>query len=527
MDTTDTAPSTAPRLSLLTVIDRDPEATVDDTVRSVTRQTSGDWQWIVCAPRARGEWAAPFAELAAKDPRVVLVESDDDPLSTALARATGEFVAVLFAGDRLAREATRYVLEAADRDEVPADVLYSDHEWVGVDGERHDRDLKPDWSPERLRHHDYLGQLTVFRRELVTQVGGFRPDLQGAVHHDLALRVTERAGRVVHVRRVLYLVRDRDRSDAPWAHEHPFDEAAAVRAVQEHLDRVGISATAAPGAERGLVRVQRQPDRTTPVSIIMPTIGTKGVVGGVTRTMVTETLRSIAQRSDHEDVEYVVVYDKPTPEEVLDELRALRQELGLRLKLVVFTAPFNFSAKCNYGAGFADGEVLIFLNDDMEAIGEGAIESLIAPLAEDGVGATGPKLRFEDGRIQSGGTQFGSGAIRNRYRLAPADDAGDSAELLVSRETSGVTGACLAVRKTVFEEIGGFAESFPMNYNDVDFALKMLRAGYRVLWLHDVELFHFESVTRDRTVHPWELKRLAHRWGDRKVVKERYASGIR
>lgn len=526
MDTIDTAPATAPRLSLLTGIETEPHETVQDTIRSVTRQTSDDWQWIVAVP-PDSSWAAPFAELAAQDRRVVLVESGDDLLNAALAEATGEFMAVVFAGDRLAREATRYVLEAADKGDEPVDVLYTDHEWISAEGDRHDRDLKPDWSPERLRHHHYLGQLTVHRRDLVTRVGGFRPELRGAVHHDLALRVTELAGSVVHVRRVLYLVRDRDLTAAPWALEHPFEESAAVRAVQEHLDRVGVRATAVPGAAGGLVQVRREPDRTTSVSIIIPTIGTKEVVGGAMRTMVTETIRSVAQRSQHQDVEYVVVYDKPTPDEVLDELRGLRDELGLRLKLIVFTAAFNFSAKCNYGAGFADGEVLVFLNDDMEAITEDLVESLIAPLAEEGVGATGPKLRFEDGRIQSAGTQFGSGAIRNRYRLAEADEPGDSAELLVSRETSGVTGACLAVRKTVFEEVGGFAESFPMNYNDVDFALKMLRHGHRLLWLHDVELFHFESVTRDRTVHPWELTRLAHRWGDRKVVKERYASGVR
>lgn len=511
---------------MLTVLDATPDAWIADTVRSMRRQSTETWQWVVALTDEAPEASVDAIREAASDRRIAVVEGGDDPWGAALAAAQGELVAALVAGDTLPKEALRHVLAAFD-DGSGVDVAYTDHDLLDAQGHRHDREIKPDWSPERLRHHHYVGQLTVLRRALVEQVGGYRPELAGAVHHDLALRVTEQARRVVHVRRVLYHSRDQAGPDAPWARERPFSADAAVRAVQDHLDRVGVAATAEPGAEEGLVRVRRAPDLTTPVSVIIPTIGTKAEVGGRERTMVIETIRSIAARSEHRDVEYVVVYDRPTPEEVLDELRALRTDPGLRIKLIVFPEPFNFSAKCNYGAGFADGEVLLFLNDDMEAIGEGVIESLIAPLAEEGVGATGPKLRFEDGRIQSAGIQFGSGHIRNRYRLADPKDAGEAAELLLSREATGLTGACLAMHRTLFDEIGGFPESFPMNYNDVDLGLKILRHGRRLLWLHDVELFHFESVTRDRTVHPAELERLTHRWGDRRVVRERYSSGVR
>jgi GT2 family glycosyltransferase len=299
-----------------------------------------------------------------------------------------------------------------------------------------------------------------------------------------------------------------------------------VRAVQEHLDRVGIRARADASPIPGLVETPRIPDVTTPVSVIIPTIGTRGVIRDVERTLVTETVRSVAARTRHAALEFVVVYDSPTPAAVLHELRDLEAEIGRRIKLVEFTEPFNFSAKCNVGAGHADGEALLLLNDDIEAITDGIVETLIAPLAESGVGATGPKLRFEDGRIQSAGIQYGSGYIRNRYRLTAADDAGEAHELLVSRESTGLTGACLAVRRSVYEEVGGFSEEFPMNYNDVDFGLKVLRHGLRLVWLSDVELYHFESVTRDRTVHPWELERIARRWGDRRQVRERYASVV-
>jgi O-antigen biosynthesis protein len=222
-----------------------------------------------------------------------------------------------------------------------------------------------------------------------------------------------------------------------------------------------------------------------------------------------------------------VVYDTPTPPEVLAELRALPWGRA-RLQLVEFRHPFNFSEKNNVGALHATGEVLLFLNDDMEAVTDAVIENLIAPLREPGVGATGPKLLFEGSRIQHAGLVYGSGTITHSYYRAPHPDLlGAYGELWVNREVTALTGACIAVRRDAFEEVGGFTEELPVNYNDVDFCLKLGHTGHRLLWLHDVVLYHFESISRSSEVRPWEKRFITERWGDYLTVEERFSVNMR
>ena len=273
--------------------------------------------------------------------------------------------------------------------------------------------------------------------------------------------------------------------------------------------------------------MHREPDVTTPTSIIVPTIGSEAMVRGEDRVMVIETLRSVLRDTEHQDLEIVVVYDTPTPDHVLAGLRALPLG-GARLKLVEFTEPFNFSQKCNVGALHASGEYLVFLNDDMETKSPGMVEHLIAPLSEPDVGCVGPKLLFEGSRIQHAGVSYGSGSIAHSYYRAPHPSAfGYLGELWTNREVSVLTGACLAMRREMFHEVGGFTETLPVNFNDVDFCLKVRSSGHRLVWLHDVVMYHFESISRDNRVRMWEMDWICERWGDfEEVARERYLNGV-
>ncbi|WP_286930959.1 MULTISPECIES: glycosyltransferase family 2 protein [Aeromicrobium] len=508
---------TTPRFSLLTTVEDASREAFDLTAASVRGQRLRDWQWVVVhGPAAASEVVDALREAAAAEPRIVTVESAAGP-SAGLDAATGDFVGLLDLGDELTAQALVVVAKAVDAAGDELDVVYSDHDEPAPDGSGRRPYFKPDWSPERLLHHAYVGRLSVLRRSSLLAAGGFPPGSGPAAGLDALLRVSKRGGDVRHVQRVLYR-----RNGGP---EH--EAADAVPVVQAHLDRVGIEATVTVSETPGLLRIVRRPDVTTPTSIIIPTIGTSGEVWGAHRNLVTETVRTVAEHTRHTDLEFVIVYDRPTPEQVLEELRALRESHGLRIRLVVFTEKFNFSAKCNVGAAYAAGDVLVFLNDDMAARSDEVIETLIAPLREPGVGATGAKLFFEDGTVQHGGVRFGSGFLSDPYRTAAEDAPGELGELQVNREVTALTGACVAVRRDVFEAVGGFSERFPMNFNDVDFGLKTSRAGLRSLWLHEVRLWHFESVTRDNAVRPWEFARLENRWGRRKAVRERYSNNVR
>ncbi|MET1133978.1 MAG: glycosyltransferase [Aeromicrobium sp.] len=508
---------TAPRISLLTTVEDASREAFDLTAASVRAQRQKGWEWVVVlGPGASPEVAGVLREAAASEPRIVVVESAAGP-AAALEAATGDFVGLLDLGDELTSTALQVVAKAIEAGGADLDVVYTDHDEPAVEGSGRTPYFKPDWSPERLLHHAYVGRLSVLRRSSLLAGGGFGPDSGPAAGLDALLRVSERGGGVRHLRRVLY------RRNGGAEHE----AADAVPVVRDHLDRVGIEATVSVADTPGLLRIVRAPDITTPTSIIIPTIGTSGEVWGSRRTLVTETVRTVAEHTRHTDLEFVIVYDRPTPEAVLEELRALRDSHGLRIRLVVFPGKFNFSAKCNVGAAYAAGDVLVFLNDDMAARSDQVIETLIAPLREPGVGATGAKLFFEDGTVQHGGVRYGSGFLSDPYRTAAADAPGELGELQVNREVTALTGACVAVRREVFEAVGGFSERFPMNFNDVDFGLKITRAGLRSLWLHEVQLWHFESVTRDNAVRPWEFARLEQRWGARKTVRERYSNNVR
>lgn len=497
-----------PLFSLVTAVRGTELASLADTARSVRAQKLPDWEWILVTADCPDVDVQRLLDELTADARIRTVAAPDE------AAGRGEFVTHVPPGVVLAARALKR-MAAALNDEV--DVAYSDQSVLTDEG-RNAAYRKPDWAPERFRHDPYTAHLTVLRRSLVDEVGGLRPGPDAAVHfHDLLLRATERARRIVHVPVVLaHAGPDEPIGSDAWE--------AGVRAVQEHLDRVGIPATAERGRRPGRYRIVREPDLTTPVSVVIPTIGSGGLVWGRQRRMVVEAVRSVREHSRHRDLEFVVVYDTLTPPEVLADLRTLP---GVRLNLVEFTEPFNFSAKCNVGALHATGDVIVFLNDDVEAESHGLIERLIAPLREDGVGATGAKLLFPSMRIQHAGVSYGDGAISHSYyrRGHPGED-GVRDDLWTTRETTALTGACLAMRRAVFAEVGGFTEQLPMNFNDIDLCLKIDRTGRRLLWLHDVVLFHFESISRSPDVAEWESRFMRQRWGNYHAVRERHTGSI-
>jgi GT2 family glycosyltransferase len=523
----------APRISILTAVYNPPHEAFEDTIKAVLGQSFTNFEWVLADDCSPDPWVrGRLRRLAESDPRVKIVERETNggiaaASQSALEAASGEFVALMDHDDILDTRALRLVINRVTRLGNEVDFLYSDQAKVTEDGRKLPPYYKPDWSPERLRHHMYTSHFAVMRRELVSEVGGFRPGFDGSQDHDLALRVSERARHVEHIGEVLYYWRQVEGSAAVTQEAKPYAWDAGVRAVQDQLDRLGIRGKASRGKIRGTYWVEREPDLTTPVSIIIPTIGTRATVFGRPRVLVTETIRSVVERSAHQSLQFVVVYDTPTPAPVLAELRRMRDLEGIDIVLVEFTEKFNFSAKCNVGALASSGEVLVFLNDDMEARSEGLIEDLIAPLSEPGVGATGPKLFFENGRIQHAGLQYGSDGIHHNYYKASPEQIGSHGDLWVNREVSALTGACIAVRREVFEQVGGFAEALASNFNDVDFCLKVRALGLRLLWLHAVELYHFESFSRETKVHAWEVEFMARRWGHYKVVRERYTNEVR
>ena len=503
----------APFFSVLTPVYDPPLAALSAAIESVRAQTFRDWELILVDDASTSDAVrALLARAAAGEERITVIERAANggivaSSNDAVRAARGQFLALLDHDDVLVPHALEHV-HAVLAESPEADYVYSDEDKIDAEGERYDEFRKPDWSPERLRGQMYTGHLSVLRASLVRDVGGFRAGYDGSQDHDLVLRVTERARQVVHVPEVLYHWRVVPGSAAGDTEAKPYAWVAGCRAVQDQLDRLGIAGTASYGRVPGTYRIERIADPSTSVSVIIPTRGSSGLVWGERRSFVVEAVASVLARTSL-PVELVVVYDVETPPDVLERLRKLA---GDRLVLVPFVEPFNFSAKCNAGFIASTGDVVVLLNDDIQAITEGFLEQLVAPLAEHDVGMTGARLLFANGRLQHGGHVYRDGHLGHAFLGASPDDPGPFAALWVNRECSGLTAACVALRRETYEEVGGMCEELPGNFNDVDLAYKVRGTGARLLWLANVELYHFESQTRDRVVHQCEYDFVTRRW---------------
>ena len=507
----------APRFSIVTPIYETPPAILTAMLRSVARQSYGGWELCLVDDASPSPHVGRMlAEAAARDPRIrvetragnggIVAASND-----ALAMATGEFVALLDHDDALHPDALTLVTEAIDGN-PEADYVYTDEDKIDEAGHHQGPFFKPDWSPERMRTQMYTCHLSVMRRSLVEEVGGFDAEFEGSQDWDLVLRVTERARQVVHVPRVLYHWRTLATSTAgggeaakPWAFE------AGTRAIQAHCDRTGIAAVAErdldhPGVYRLHPRLTVEPS----VSIVIPTAGTVREIRYEQTVLVEHCVASILETSTYENYEIVVVVDASVDTEVRRRLTELG---GPKLKLVDYDEPFNFAKKINRGAVHSEGEMLLMLNDDMEVVTPNWIERLVMYAGLPGVGAVGGRLIWEDGRLQHAGITFENvGYPGHIYRGFAGDWNGYSNNVLVAQNYLAVTGACLMTRRDDFDRVGGLSTTFPINYNDMDYCLKLVADGRRVVYDPDTILHHFESSSRSTDVEDWEKEQLRARW---------------
>jgi O-antigen biosynthesis protein len=517
--------SPTPRFSIVTPVHDPPAHVLAEMIDSVRAQTFTEWELLLVDDASHPSLARLLDELGAGDPRIrihhrttnggIVAASND-----AITMATGEFLVLVDHDDTIDRRALELVDRAA-RDHPELDYCYSDEDLLVADRGSTHPFYKPDWSPERLRSQNYCSHLSVFRTSLVVELGGFREGFDGSQDHDLVLRVTERARDIVHIPEVLYHWRVSPTSVAGDRGAKPYAYEAGRRAVQEHCDRVGLQAEVRMGSSPGTYVVARHAVGDPLVSVIIPTKGTKGRVWGIERTFVVDAVRSVSEHTSRR-VEFVVVADHDTPASVHG---AVRRAAGDRpVTMVPFDRPFNFSDKINLGSVHASGELLLLLNDDVDVITDEFLEPMIALAQEHDVGAVGCKMFFADGRLQHGGHVYNHNPRHAMFGWR-GDTRGVGDLMYVTRECAGITAACLLTRAEVFAEVGGLSPLFPSNFNDVDFALKLDRRGYRRIWTPHTEMFHFESATRalhhsDRASME-EDATLRRRWG-RELLADRY-----
>jgi O-antigen biosynthesis protein len=506
----------APRFSLLTPVYETPADVLRSMLDSVRAQKFSDWELCLVDDGSRQSHVREILEEAqSQDPRIRvsyratngrIVQASND----ALGMARGEFIALVDHDDELHHDALALVNEAIQA-RPEADYVYSDEDKIDLAGRHSGAFFKPDWSPDRLRTQMYTCHLSVLRRSLVEELGGFDAEFEGSQDWDLVLKVTERARAVVHIPKVLYHWRALETSAAgagveakPWAFE------AGERAIEAHCERIGLPARAElDRAYPGVYHLQPVLDRRPKVSIVIPTAAQSSEVRYEPVILVLHCVRSIVETSTYDSYEIICVVDEGTDKAVL---KALREIAGDRLRLVSFDRPFSFSAKINLGAIRSEGEHLLLLNDDMEVVTPDWIERLVMYSEQPEIGAVGARLLNEDGRLQHAGVMFRQGRPGHIYKGFSGEFAGYGNNVLVASNYLAVTGACLMTRREVFEEVGGLTTLLPINYNDVDYCLKQWSSGRRVVYDPDTVLYHFESASRPTQVEEWEIDRTIDRW---------------
>jgi glycosyltransferase involved in cell wall biosynthesis len=317
--------------------------------------------------------------------------------------------------------------------------------------------------------------------------------------------------RVVHIPRVLYT--HQDFPPRPYTLPQPY-----LRALRHHGERLGLDPlrTNATKGPRFLAPT------TDLVSIVIPTAGRATLIHGRATYFVQHCVESIRRLTTYRRYEIIVVDNGDLSQELAAELDALG------VHRVTYWEPFNLAAKINLGARQARGEYLLLLNDDTEVISPDWLESLLEYAARPKIGAVGAKLYFPDGRLQHVGVILLDGNPSHPWYAAPGSHEGYFRSTVFPRNYLAVTGACLMTRRDVFERVGGFDPQFPLNYNDVDYCLRLGNLGLRCVWTPHPELYHHEAVSKEggASVQPWELERFKARWGNRYPVDPFYSPNL-
>ncbi len=468
--------------------------------QTLSNQSYANWEWVVVDDGSTRPASIPILrEIAERDSRVRFACSPANlgiagASNAALASALGSYVALVDHDDLISRNAFLSVYQAW-KAAPQAQIFYTDECMLQPDGNLTDLWAKPDWSPAYLEYTMCLGHLSVYGRTFLNDLGGFRSEFDETQDYDLALRALLRDPTVVHVPVFAYLWRAIAGSAATGLNEKPRAIERQARAVLEYARQRHPDAVVTPGFFDGYWRI-RYPLPSPPplLSYVIPAGGGVRAVRGGSIDLVLNCVKSFENTAFYPNREYIVVHNGNLTAQQVEVLHTIP---GVRL-LLHADPSFNFSRTVNAGVAAAHGDYICLLNDDIEAITPQGGEEIVSYLSVNpNVGALGPKCLFEDGSIQQcgvvllehmGPAHAGAGG--------PRDFGGHRMNLMCRREVFAIGAAILFMRKALFEEVGGFKEDLPLNYNDVDFSLRLRDRGYTCVVDPAVEVYHFESATK-------------------------------
>jgi O-antigen biosynthesis protein len=409
--------------------------------------------------------------------------------NSALQLATGEYT-VLMDHDDILRADALYEMAKAINIKGGADLIYSDEDKIDEWGLHSDPHFKPDWCPENLLSRNYLGHVCAFKTAQLRDVGAWRAGYEGSQDYDLVLRYTEIYNKVIHIPEVLYHWRIHSESAAMSEAVKPYAYRAAQMALTEAMARRGMEATVDfLDSFRGYSIRFGLKNKNAKVSIIIPSKNKADLLR--------KCLRSIEKKSTYRNYEIILIDNKSDQKDFFALVKQYSKQNAVTFKCIQDNEAFNFSRLINLGRKNATGDFLVLLNNDTEVISPDWLEAMMEHTQREHIGVAGAKLLYDNDTIQHAGVIIGLGGAAGHVLVGEDRDGPGYFNYVNMLNTySAVTGACFMVRTSVFDEVGGFDESFGTEYNDVDFCLKVMEAGYHNLYVPHCELYHYESMSR-------------------------------
>lgn len=483
-----------PLISIVVPVYNPEVSWLKEAIESVRRQLYANWELCIADDMSTRDGVKEFLDAcAAGDKRIKVTYRPvnghiSEASNSAIELATGTWMALLDQDDLLTEDALFYVARALIEN-PELELVYSDEDKI-ADGRRFDPCFKPDWNLDLLRSHNLVSHLGVYRLNRVRAIGAFRKGYEGAQDHDLALRFAEGLpmDRIRHIPRVLYHWRSHSDSTAQAGANKGYAALAGQRALNDHLERIDVSGTV-DILPTGMYRVRyKLPEAPPKVSLIIPT--RNGLA------LIRQCVDSIRDKTTYPNYEIIIVDNNSDDRLTLDYFDSLKHDD--RVIIIRDEQPFNYSAINNRAVARANGDYIALVNNDIEVITPEWLDEMMALAVQPDVGAVGARLWYPDGRLQHGGVILGiHGVAGHSHKMLPRGAHGYFGRAELIQALSAVTAACLVIRKSTFELVGGLNEqNLKVAFNDVDFCLKVREAGFRNVWTPYAELYHHESASR-------------------------------
>ena len=481
-----------PLISIVMPVYNAPKSYLEKAIDSIEKQFYLNWELCICDDGSTNKETIEYLKsLNHKKIKVIFLEKNSGisvATNKAIELSIGEYIAFMDNDDEITPDALHEVVKVINSSD--ADFIYSDEDFISLEGKYVNPHFKSDFNPELLLCHNYITHFVVVKKTLGDSVGWLRSQYDGAQDYDFVLRATEVSKQVVHIPKVLYHWRMSETSTSFDSSVKPKALENGRSVVKDTLDRRDIKADVVHGNLPFFYKVNYELIREPLVSIIIPFKDKPEFLK--------MCIESILNKSTYKNFEIIGISNNSCEHETFEEMSRLKA-IDKRVNFYEYNVLFNYSQINNFAVtNYAKGEHVILLNNDIEIISENWIEEMLMYSQKQDVGCVGAKLYYPDGKIQHAGVIMGLGGYAaHSHRFHDKDSKGYFNRLFTVQNLSAVTGACLMIKKKLYLELNGLDEiDFVVAYNDVDFCLRVLKAGYKNIFIPYAEAYHYESISR-------------------------------